>query len=138
MTQCRLLKVFRFWLRAGDQRPSDYLPALLCILAENTILSALHISGDFLLQLRKKKSGIYQTSTVHAKHMSISIRIYVQRYLYLYLSFYSYRYRLHCTYFFFFFVHVCLACAPCKNCMDAFVCHCVCDSVPGCMFHHRR
>lgn len=64
--------------------------------------------------LKKKKSGIYQTSTVHAKNTSIFIRIYVNRYLYLYLSLYSYRYSLHCTYFSFSFI-CCLACAPCKN-----------------------
>lgn len=110
-----LVESFRILLRAGDRRHSDYLPVLLCILAENTILSAVHVGGVyFLLQLKKKKSGIYQTSTVHAKNTSIFIRIYVYRYLYLYLSLYSYRYSLHCTYFSFSFI-CCLACAPCKN-----------------------
>lgn len=94
-----LVESFRILLRAGDWRHSDYLPVLLCILAE-------HESSSF-----KKKSEIYQTSTVHAKNMSIFIRIYVYRYFYL--SLYSYRYSLHCTYFSFSFI--CLACAPCKN-----------------------
>lgn len=103
------------------------VPVIICLFCfaswqKTQFLSAVHISGvHFLLQRRKKKSGIYQTSAVHAKHMSICIRIYVYRYLYLYLSPYSYRYSLHCTYLSFLFM--CVLHEPlAKTCVNAFVC----------------
>lgn len=115
MIQCRLLKVSVFC--CGQVIGVTVIICLFCFASwQKTRFCLLFTSVEFIFcsSFKKKKSGIYQTSTVHAKNTSIFIRIYVYRYLYLYLSLYSYRYSLHCTYFSFWFI-CCLACAPCKN-----------------------